>query len=246
MVSFKERFSFLKDGVDFPFYNDVPKLAIHEWLLLLAAVVLMVLMITVIPLSEHIFPVAVCLVMLIPALYVCKGDYGLFFKKPTLRDFLTIILCLFGYYVYVVLMTGVLKSIGYNLAANSVLTSFQTPSIYLIISTLMQLVGEEFFKIFMLLIIMYVIYRFTKNRLLSIWIGVVGSLFVFGIVHFSAYGGNILQILLIQGLGSIFDLYVYLKTKNVVNSYILHVFIDYIPFTMVMVASAMNYQIPGM
>ena len=81
---------------------------------------------------------------------------------------------------------------------------------------------------------------------MSIWIGVVGSLFVFGIVHFSAYGGNILQILLIQGLGSIFDLYVYLKTKNVVNSYILHVFIDYIPFTMVMIASAMNYHIPGM
>ena len=196
MVSFKERFSFLKDGVDFPFYNDVPKLAIYEWLLLLAAVVLMILMITVIAIPEHIFPVAICLVMLLPALYVCKGDYSLFFKKPTLRDFLTIILCLIGYYAYVVLMTAVLKSVGYNLAANSVLTSFQTPSIYLIVATLMQLVGAEFFKVFMLLIIMYVIYRFTNNRTLALWIGVIGSLFVFGIAHSTAYSGNILQILL--------------------------------------------------
>ena len=53
-------------------------------------------------------------------------------------------------------------------------------------------------------------------------------------IHVSAYSGRILQILLIQGLGTIFDLYAYMKTKNVVVSYIVHVLIDYIPFTMMM------------
>ena len=98
----------------------------------------------------------------------------------------------------------------------------------------MQLLGEEFFKILLLLTIMHVVYKTTNNRGLSITLGVIGTLFIFGIIHSSAYSGRILQILLIQGLGSIFDLYGYMKTKNVVVSYIIHVIIDYIPFTIMM------------
>lgn len=233
MVSLKERFQFLENG-DFPFYNDIPKLSIAEWLLLVAAVVLMLLFINVIPLPESIFPVAICLVMLVPALYVCKGNYGLFFKKPKLRDILLVIICLFGYYFYVLLVALLLSALGIPTSSNAVLTEFQTPSLYLVVTVLMQLVGEEFFKIFMLLIAMYAVYRLTANRTLAIWIGVIVSLFIFGIAHFSAYGGKVLQILLIQGLGSIFDLYLYMKTKNVVVSYLLHVFIDFIPFVLVM------------
>ena len=236
MVSLKERFQFLENG-DFPFYNDIPKLSVAEWLLLVAAVVLMILFITCISLPESIFPVVACLVMLIPALYVCKGNYSLFFRMPKLRDFLTIILCLVGYYVYVLLMVMVISSLGIPMSANSVLTQFKTPSAYLIVTVLMQLVGEEFFKIFMLLIVMYVVYRFTSNRTLAIWVGVIASLFVFGLAHSTAYSGKILQILLIQGIGSIFDLYAYMKTKNVVVSYILHVFIDFIPFIGVMLGA---------
>ena len=42
---------------------------------------------------------------------------------------------------------------------------------------------------------------------MSIGIGIVESLFIFGMAHYSAYSGRVLQILLIQGLGSIFNLY---------------------------------------
>jgi hypothetical protein len=97
--------------------------------------------------------------------------------------------------------------------------------------------GEEFFKIFMLLIIMHVVYKSTNNRGLSISIGVILTLLIFGLAHSGAYAGRILQILLIQGAGSIFDLYAYMKTKNVVVSYIVHVIIDYIPFVYVMLSS---------
>ena len=64
--------------------------------------------------------------------------------------------------------------------------------------------------------------------------GILVSLSIFGMVHFKAYTGRILQILLIPGLGSIFDLYSYMKTKNMVVSYILHVLMDFIPLTFVM------------
>lgn len=234
MFSLKEKFKFLDDGIDFPFYKGIPKLSIAEWLLLFVAVTLLLIIIVSSALPQTIFPVAVCLVVLIPALYVCKGDYSIFFKKPKLRGFLTIILCLIGYYVYTFLILFILQSIGYTASGNAILSSFENPTVWLIVSTLLQLVGEEFLKILMLLIVMYVVYRFTNNRGLAIGLGVIISLSVFGLAHSKAYHGRLLQILLIQGFGSIFDLYAYMKTKNVVVSYILHVLIDYIPFITIM------------
>ena len=132
-------------------------------------------------------------------------------------------------------MSAILQNVlHYSLAPNAILTEFNSPSVFLIIISLMQLIGEEFFKIFMLLILMYVVYKLTNNRGLSISLGLIITLAIFGFAHYRAYSGRILQILLIQGLGSIFDLYAYMKTKNVVVSYIIHVIIDYISFILSM------------
>ena len=238
MVSLKEKFKFLEDGVDFPFYNDIPKLSTVEWLILLIPVIIMLLIVCIPELRTEYSPIIIFFIMVIPALYVCKGDYSLFFKKPKKRDILTIILCVIASFVYTIIVAGILMFIlGYPVSPNSVLTEFSSPSVFLIISTLMQLLGEEFLKIFMLLIIMHVVYKLTNNRGSSIALGLILTLFIFGIAHAGAYSGRILQILLIQGLGSIFDLYAYMKTKNVVVSYIIHVLIDYIPFTYTMIQS---------
>lgn len=88
------------------------------------------------------------------------------------------------------------------------------------------MIGEEFFKVFLLLIIMYLVYKFTNNRNLAIRLGIIFTLIAFGFIHMGAYG-RLLQVLLIQGLGSIFDLYAYMKTKNVLVSYIIHLLIDF-------------------
>lgn len=238
MVSLKEKFKFLEDGVDFPFYNDIPKLSTVEWLLLLTPVIIMLILLSVPELRTEYKPIIICLIMLIPALYVCKGDYSLFFKKPRKRDIPTIILCVIASYVYTMLIAYILINIfGIPISGNAVLSEFKSPSIFLIIGSLMQLLGEEFFKIFMLLIIMHVVYKLTNNRGTSIAVGLILTLVIFGFAHYRAYNGKILQILLIQGFGSIFDLYAYMKTKNVVVSYIIHVIIDYIPFILTMLGS---------
>ena len=238
MLSIKEKLNFLEDGVDFPFYNDIPKLSAGEWLLLLIAVIIMLLVITVPGLKSNYSPIIISLIMLIPALYVCKGNYSLFFKKPKKRDILTIILCVIAYYIYTIAVIVILRFLlSYSFSANVILTKFTSPSVFLIITVLMQLIGEEFFKIFLLLIVMYVVYKSTKNRGLSIALGVIFTLFIFGVVHSRAYSGRILQILLIQGLGSIFNLYADRKTKNVVVAYIMHLIVDFIPFTIIMLKS---------
>lgn len=99
MVSNNQRFKFLKDGIDFPFYNDVPKLSKFDWLLILCSIALVVALVTVKSLSGGYLPMALFIVTVVLALYLCKGNLKIFFKKPKLRDFLTIVLCLIGYYI---------------------------------------------------------------------------------------------------------------------------------------------------
>jgi hypothetical protein len=38
MVSLKEELKFLDDGIDIPFYNDIPKLSTLDWLIVLISV----------------------------------------------------------------------------------------------------------------------------------------------------------------------------------------------------------------
>ena len=58
--------------------------------------------------------------------------------------------------------------------------------------------------------------------------GFFALLFV-GLAHYAAYG-SLVQILLIQGLGSIICLFAYIKTKNMLVTYAAHLIIDLIPF----------------
>ena len=98
-----------------------------------------------------------------------------------------------------------------------------------IIYLIVQLIGEELFKVILLIFVMSLVYYFSKNRKLSIISSVIMTMMVFGSIHEGAYG-TLLQVLLIQGVGSIFDLYAYMKTKNVFVSYIAHLLFDFIPY----------------
>lgn len=102
-------------------------------------------------------------------------------------------------------------------------------SLMTLIIMCIQLMGEEFFKILLLLLIMFVLYKYTNNRSISLFVGLILSMAIFGLVHYNAYSGRIIQILFIQGFGAIFEYYAFLKTKNVWISYIIHVLRDSIP-----------------
>lgn len=223
MFNLKEKFEFLEDGIDFPFYNDIPKLSGVDWAILVAAVLLFICLVNI----HGFFPEYKFLmyfaVVVIPALYVCKGDYGIFFKKPKLKDIKTIVSCLVLYIIYGVLVAYLMKTFGNPAAGDAVLNNGS--KLMYLVGLVVQLWGEEFFKILLLIVIMYLVYKFTDNRNLAIRMAIIVTLITFGLAHMSAYG-NLLQVLLIQGLGSIFDLYAYMKTKNVIISYAVHLLTD--------------------
>ena len=94
-----------------------------------------------------------------------------------------------------------------------------------------QLFGEELFKTNMLLGCFLLLFRKTGNRKSAVVVATFVTLIVFGLAHYAAYG-SLVQILLIQGLGSIICLFAYLKTKNMLVTYVAHLIIDLIPFGM--------------
>lgn len=224
MFNLKEKFEFLEDGIDFPFYNDKPKLSSAEWAILAVGVVIFAILANIPEMSKSLRVLIYLILLLAPALYICKGDYSLFFKKLKRGDAKTIVICLILSIVYSMLMSFVLMGIHYHTAPNANLTS--TLDLMFIVNLFLQLIGEEFYKIFILLIVMYLVYKYTRNRSLSIYVGIIVTLVVFGLTHFTAYHGRILQILVLQGFGSIFDLYAYMKTKNFFVSYIIHICVD--------------------
>ncbi|WP_461463772.1 CPBP family glutamic-type intramembrane protease [Methanobrevibacter sp.] len=223
MFNLKEKFEFLEDGEDFPFYNNIPKLSNGDWLILAIGVILFLIIVNMPDSLPKYRPYLYFLVTVIPALYVCKGNYSIFFKKLKARDFKTIILCFIAYILYSIIILIILNHLGVPAHSDAALVA-RNKLIYLV-GLAFQLLGEEFFKISVLLILMYIIFKYSNDRNLTITISIIGTLIIFGLAHMNSYG-NLLQVLLLQGLGSIFNLYAYMKTKNVIVSYIIHLMID--------------------
>ena len=101
------------------------------------------------------------------------------------------------------------------------------------IKVFVQLFGEELYKILIFLVGLIIMYRLTKKRTLSIIVATTISLVCFAFIHMTTYN-SIIQILLLQGLASLFCMYNYLKTKNILTSYMQHVLFDAIPFILAM------------
>lgn len=227
-----EFFNFEENELDLPFYYDEPFLSKSKWILLVLSIILFIA-IPYVPLdvNENLFSIMLFLVTFIPLVYVCKGNLSLFFRKVRRKDMKIILICLVAYYIYTFAVSQLLLLVGIVPQPNAVLDS--NMDLIFWITLVIQLMGEELFKIILMLLVMKGLYNLTDNRKTSLICSILVSLLVFGLIHYSVYG-VLAQIILIIGLGSIFEIYIYLKTKNVLTSYILHVLIDAIPLLLTM------------
>lgn len=74
MFNLKEKFEFLEDGIDFPFYNDIPKLSVNGWALLVVAVVIFAILASTKGLPKLVHAILYFVVVALPAIYICKGN----------------------------------------------------------------------------------------------------------------------------------------------------------------------------
>ena len=220
-------FGFEDKERDFPFYKKNPHIPKWGWIVLFIVLPLG-LMLTV---SEKI-PIALlsCIVLIVPVLYFLKWDYTAIFQKPKLKDVGLAVALFGGYILYAFVVTTLLEQVGIT---GGKLIEESTLSIMTIISSVFSLMSEEFVKFIPFIFFLRVFFKYTENRKLSVIISVGLVMAFFACLH--AYNFKMLLFALcIQGFGSIFEYIGYIKTKNILISYITHLCTDVFIYAVVL------------
>lgn len=213
MLSFEKR--------DFPFYNDNPKMSRIGWIILLISlpVALFSFRHVYFYTNEFVASIVFLLILLIPLLYFSDWDYSLFFRRPTKDEMILAVVMFLAFFIYSSIMTYLLDASG--LAS----TGSGDAEIISIISLVFSMMAEELVKFIPLMFLLRVLFKYTSNRRMSIVVSSAITLVFFALIHLEP-SVSLLSVLLIQGLGSLFHLYVYLKTKNLFASYLSHLMTD--------------------
>lgn len=215
-------FKFENKELDIPFYKNNPRVPTWGWIILLLSVPLsFIIMGMVFTFSEILGAIVFPLVMLIPLLYFTNWDFSQFFQKPSKKDILLAIVLTVCYIIYTYILDYIFTSMGHVAAPNSIT---QSPNISTVIVLIFSIMGEELLKLIPFLFFIKILYAISNNRKVSIIVSMLFVLILFGALHGET--NNFLISIVIIGLGSIFEMYAYIKTKNIMVSYLTHLITD--------------------
>ena len=223
-----DRFKFEDEGYDFPFYNKNPYIPKWGWVVLFVAFIIG----TVLAVITEKLPLIIlgCIVFIVPVLYFLKWDYKAIFRVPSRKNLVLIVALFVGYIVYALIMEMILKQFG--IVSSGPMDS-NSITVMTLITSIFSLMGEEFLKFIPFIFLLRVLYKFSNNRKLSVIISVAIIMVMFACFH--AYNPTMLIFaLFVQGFGSIFEFYGYIKTKNLLVPYFTHLLTDEIIFIIVL------------
>lgn len=203
----------------------------NGWIVLFVAFVLG----TLLSLSDQLhITILCCIVFIVPVLYFLKWDYKAIFRMPSRKDILLAVALFVGYIIYALFMDSILGYFGIVSSGTVDPNSLTSMSL---ITSLFSLMGEEFIKFIPFMFLLRVIYKFSNNRKLSVIISVAIIMVMFAFLH--AYNPVMLIFaLFIQGFGSIFEFYGYIKTKNIWIPYLTHILTDEFIFILMLLGLA--------
>lgn len=214
-----DRFKFEDGDFDFPFYNKNPHIPKWGWVVLF----IVWFMGFFLAVSDKLhFALMGCIVLIVPVLYFLKWDYKAIFRKPSRRDLLLVVALFAGYMIYSLAIGMVLEQIG--IVSSGTVDPTSVGAMILVI-TVFNVLGEEFIKFIPFMFLLRMIYKYSNNRKLSVIISVALIMIMFASMH--AFNPIMfIFALFIQGFGSIFEFYGYIKTKNVLVSFLCHLLTD--------------------
>ena len=204
---------------DFPFYIKIPYVPKWGWIVLIIATIIgLILSLS----SNIIYVILSAIVLIVPILYFLKWDYKVIIDKPSLKDILLAIGLFIGYMVYAVILGYILQYIfglnGANLIPDNI-------TIMTFVSLAFKLISEELIKFIPFMFLLRLSYKFSAKRKFSTILSIVLVMIFFAFLH-AANLQTFLFAIGVQGIGSIFEFIGYIKTKNLVVSYITHLCTD--------------------
>ena len=226
-------FNFENKDLDFPVYDKNPHIPKRGWVVLLIAMFAGFMMQGLTG-NEMIDAILFCFIVLIPLLYYLKWDYRALFQKPKAKEVGLAVALFIGYIIYSLIVGSALDY--FSLTGTSTIEGV-TLTFTSIPPLLFSLMGEELIKLIPFLFFLRLFFKFSNNRKLSIVAAMTLVMVFFAMLHLMDLK-SLLSVLLIQGLGSIFEFYGYIKTKNVFISYTTHLLTDVFIFTLVIMGVA--------
>ena len=220
-----ELFFWERPELDFPLYDD-ETMGLWQPILLIGSAVAALVSLSFLPDSRMVKSAALFLGPLVPYLIVARGNIFTIIKRPRLGDIILVPVTLILTIAYSLGMGILLYKLGFEIQGNAVYN--ETRDAVFFASLFVQLFGEEMVKLNIFLGVLILAFKRTGNRKMSVVAAVIITLFIFGIAHFRAYNGSLVQILLIQGAGSIFALFCYMRSKNILTSYAMHFLQDFL------------------
>ncbi|ADC46596.1 hypothetical protein mru_0745 [Methanobrevibacter ruminantium M1] len=220
-------FKFEDRDYDFPFYKKNPHISKMGWLVLFFVFIIG----SILSMSDKLsYSILCCIVFIVPVLYFLDWDYKAIFRKPSLKDIALAVALFIGYLIYAIIMGAILESVG---IVSSGIIDPGSIDWTVLIKSVFSLMGEEFIKFLPFIFFLRVLYKYTDNRKLSVVISVALVMAMFASLH--AYNWVMfIYALFIQGFGSIFEFFAYIKTKNIIVSYITHYCTDAFIFAMLL------------
>lgn len=214
---------------DFPYYNHNPRISKVGWLTLL---ILTPLLFIITNILSDTYPISSgliwCLGIIIPLLKFTNWDYRAIFKKPTKNEIILAFLMFVGYIIYAMIAGAFLDYFSLNGLG---MEEIYNVDIIEIAALFFSMMGEELLKFIPLMFFMRVIYKYTNKRDLSFAVSAAIVMIGFGLLHYYPPYSTVASCILIQGFGTIFQIYGYAKTKNLWVPYISHLLIDMIVFS---------------
>lgn len=223
-------FKFENNDLDFPVYKKNPYIPKSGWIVLIIAMIVGFLM-QGLSGNEMIDSILFCFIVLIPLLYYLKWDFKALFQKPKAKEIGLAVALFAGYLIYSFAMGSVLDY--FSLTGTSTLEGISITWAS-IPPLLFSLMGEELIKLIPFLLFLRIFYKYSNNRKLSIVAAMLLVMVFFAMLHLMDLK-SLPSVLLMQGLGSIFEFYGYIKTKNVFISYITHLLTDVFIFALIVV-----------
>ena len=225
-----EFFKFEDTSRDFPYYRHNPELSKTAWCVLILCIpISFVVYATVSFESELVASILFALVLLLPLLYYSNWDLSLILRKPTKSEIRLALMLFIGYMIYAVVVGGVIDVVTQAPPA----TDYFDVNWEMTVSLVFSMLAEELVKFIPFMLFMRIIYKYTDNRKLAIVIPTVLILIFFGLLHYDPETTSLISVLAIQGLGTIFEMYGYIKTKNLVVPYLSHLFTDGLIFILI-------------
>ena len=219
-------FKFENKDLDFPFYKKNPYVPKWGWLILLFTVPFGLLF----SVSDKVYICIIgCAIMLIPLLYFLKWNYKAIFQKPKAKDVAIAVGLFVGYLAYAMVMSLILEQFG--IAPTADLIEANSISVMSFLPLIFSLMGEELVKFIPFMFFLRVCFKYSNRRKLSVIISMILVMVFFAGLH-AVDMKMFLFAIFIQGFGSIFEFIGYIKTKNILISYITHFCTDAFIFSL--------------